>query len=470
MAKKKKEYAGEFGVNNQIFFCGVPFRLDSYQGCSHQCRYCFARSSDLTNYANTDKQVGRILIPDSSRFTRILSNALEFSAKRADINYEWLKHRVPIHWGGMSDPFQPCEAKYKVTKTWMNHLNWYHYPVAISTKGTTLLTSDEYFQLLKEGNYAVQVTLIGNDEAKIKQIEPGAPTVTERLLALEKIAEAGIWTAVRIQPVFVGTDFERNLPEFIEQLSNVGVKHVLAEGYKVPMRSEEWMKEIWTMFPEMADEFKAYNSKYFGFEKLLPSWRKWKYIKVIRDACHENGMTFGAADNDMRDFGDTICCCGLDNIPGFENFWRYQASQAVWIAKEKGVVTLDDMQQFWSGGNDSMDSGNVLNEEMYQEIYGYKKGHAPKNNKKDSGGLLGIQDGEMRREARATGTRYTAKYCVDWIWNDGGECSPEGIYSLTKAQDGENIIYRYKDPIPSLEASDIRQASMFEYIKNTESL
>lgn len=253
MSKKDNEYSGEFGVNNQLFFCGVPFRLDSYAGCSHQCRYCFARSAELTNLSNVDRGAP-ILVPNPNHFKRILAIALDQGLKRSDINIEWLRHRVPIHWGGMSDPFQPCELKYRITRNWMNYLNWYQYPVAISTKGTTIMTNPEYLQLLKEGKYAVQVTLLGSNNDLIKRLEPNAPSATKRLEALAKLADAGIWTAVRIQPVIPNTELEKNLPEFVRELASVGVKHVLSEGYKVPIRSEEWMKEVWftlikTLFP-----------------------------------------------------------------------------------------------------------------------------------------------------------------------------------------------------------------------------
>lgn len=463
--KNNGEYNGEFGVNNQLYFCGVPFRLDSYSGCTHQCRYCFARSSDLTNNAVVGKkELDRIVVPDKTHFMKQMVIALDQGGNRADINIEWLQRRVPIHWGGMSDPFQPAELHYKISSAWMDRINWYQYPVAISTKGTRILTSPEYMTKLKAGKYAVQVTCIGQDDELIKQLEPGAPLVSERIDDLKRLADAGFWTAVRIQPVMPGSSLERDLPNYIRTLAKAGVRHILAEGYKVPMRSSEWMKEVWKLFPETAIEYAAYKTDYFGFEKLLPSWRKYKYIKVIKQACHENGMTFGAADNDLRDLGDTICCCGLDNIPGFENFWRYQASQAVDIAKKKGSVSLEDMQQFWSGGKNSMDSGNTLNQEMYEEVYGYKKGEAAKNKerKNNGGGLLGVQDGEMRRQARASGTRYTAQYCVDWMWNNGGECSPEGIFSMKRTVDKSgNVLYTYENPIPKLEAGDITQATLF---------
>lgn len=465
MAKKngKEVYTGEFGVNNQLFFCGIPFRLDTYSGCQHYCRYCFARSSEITNNAVVSSRSGKadILLPDHTQFMRKMAIALDWGESRADINIEWLRRRVPIHWGGMSDPFQPCELEYKISSKWMDRINWYNYPVAISTKGTTIATMPEYMQKLKEGNYAIQITLIGDDDELIKKIEPNAPSATERLIAINKFAEAEIPVIVRIQPVFPATRLEEKLPEFIEKLAKAGVQHVTAEGYKMQMRNKEWLNYLSQLMPECVAEYNAYCKDYFGFEKLLPSWRKWQYVKVIRDACHEFGMTFGAADNDMRDLGDTICCCGLDNIKGFENFWRYQSSQAAVIAKEKGTVALEDMQQFWSGGGNSMDSGNTLNNEMYMEIYGYQKGTAGKNKKKGSG-LIHLQDGEMRKEARANNRRYTAKYCVDWMWNKGGECSPECIISLNRrVTENGQVVYDYSDPISKLESQQIKQGQLF---------
>jgi DNA repair photolyase len=47
--KVKEEYSYPLYVNMQFFFCGVPFRLDTYSGCSHACRYCFARSAENFN-------------------------------------------------------------------------------------------------------------------------------------------------------------------------------------------------------------------------------------------------------------------------------------------------------------------------------------------------------------------------------------------------------------------------------------
>src|SRR5439155_533788 len=61
---------------------------------------------------------------------------------------QFLRRRVPIHFGGMSDPFQPAEARYRVTEAMLETLAARAYPTVISTRGL-LVADDRYVQLLK---------------------------------------------------------------------------------------------------------------------------------------------------------------------------------------------------------------------------------------------------------------------------------------------------------------------------------
>jgi len=423
---KDLEYSSPFNVNNQIYFCGVPFRLDTYNGCNHGCKYCFVRAAELTSAARKNRGE-TILTADEGSVKRTLVTALDSSTPRADISIEWLRHRVPIHWGGMSDPFQPCERKFRISKKWMEYLSWYKYPVLISTKGI-MLAEPEYLALLKEGNYAVGVSLITDNDNWLKQLEPGAPLASERMRMLETLANNGIWTAVRIQPVIPNTIIEQEMPRFIERLAKIGVKHVLCEGYKVPVRAEKNTKRIWEICPEAWKEYQYNDVRVEGFELLMPAWRKWKYTKAALEACHANGMTYGAADNDLRDTGDAICCCGCDYIPGFENFWRYQASQAAAIAKQKGFVALEDMQPYAWG----------------------TKGFSVHND------LI-----RLSHKAKFGNIQATPKYAIDYMWNKGGAMSPEGIYSMKRATKEGKLVYEWTDPALTWETSQVAQPTMF---------
>jgi len=424
---KQAEYSSPFNVNNQLYFCGIPFRLDTYaSGCSHGCLYCFVRAAELTS-ASRKSRGETTLFADEASVKRMLVTALDTHSPRDDINIEWLRHRVPIHWGGMSDPFQACERKYKVSKKWMEYFSWYQYPVVISTKGV-MLVEPEYLEILKRGKYAIGISLITDNDEWLKQLEPGAPLASKRLKALEILANNGIWTSVRIQPVIPGTIVEQNMPQFIERLAKIGVKHILCEGYKVPIRAKQNQERVWEICPNARKEYLYNDVRTEGFEWLMPAWRKWQYTKVAIQVCHANGLTYGAADNDLRDMGDSVCCCGCDFIPGFENFWRYQASQAARIAKEKGFVTLEDMQQFWSG----------------------EKGFSIHND--------GIR---LQHKAEFGNIQATPKYAVDFMWERGGIMSPECVFSMKRATRDGKLVYVRTDPVPTLEASRVEITTMF---------
>jgi hypothetical protein len=297
----------------------------------------------------------------------------------------------------------------------------------ISSKGIIAI-EPEYLELLKQGNFAYQVSLITHDEEFIKAIEPGAPSVKERLKVLETLANNGIWTAVRIQPVIPNTVVEHKAPEFIKLLSEIGVKHICPEGYKVPVRAEKEMKYIWDLCPDTSKEYRYNDVSSEGFELLLPTWRKWKYLKIMREAAHQYGITYGSADNDLRDLGDTICCCGIDNVPGFENFWKYQASQAAEVAKQKTFVTMEDMQQYWHGEKSFSIHNDVL---------------------------------RLQRKRETGMAKVTPKYAIDEMWKIGGAMSPECMFSMKKSQVNGQLAYSWENPEKKLDAMGTEQSVMF---------
>lgn len=421
------EYSSPIDVNNQIYFCGVPFRLDTYNGCTHGCKYCFVRAAEVTSASRGNR--GNFIVPaNSADVLRELNTALNTTIERESIVVEWMRRRVPIHWGGMSDPFQPAEKKFQVSLRVLEALSWYNYPTVISSKGI-LAMRDEYLELLKEGTYAYQVTLVSDDEDFVGALEPGAPSPKERMHLLESLAHAGIWTAVRIQPVIPNTIIEQHADSFIKRLADIGVKHILPEGYKVPVRAEEEMKYIWNLCPDAYHEYQYLDVNSEGFEKILPTWRKWKYVKEMKEIANSYGLTYGAADNDLRDFGDTICCCGIDRVPGFENFWRYQASQAADIAKKKGWVSLEDMQEFWSGEKAFSIHNDVL---------------------------------RLQRKAETGMSKVTPKYAVDEMWKRGDEqMSPNCMVSMVRSQRDGELVYEWRDPVEMLEKKEVKQEKMF---------
>ena len=85
---------------SQIILCNLPVRFDTYRGCSHGCRYCFAQKKNDISHIERDESV------DGLR---------SFIEGKRGNETEWCDWNIPIHWGGMSDPFQPVEKQIRAS-------------------------------------------------------------------------------------------------------------------------------------------------------------------------------------------------------------------------------------------------------------------------------------------------------------------------------------------------------------------
>ena len=84
---------------SQITICDVPISFDTYNGCSHACAYCFVkRKTDISQI-------------EKDNCYKALKNFIE--GGRTELT-RWCDWKIPLHWGGMSDPFQPAEKRHKI--------------------------------------------------------------------------------------------------------------------------------------------------------------------------------------------------------------------------------------------------------------------------------------------------------------------------------------------------------------------
>jgi len=286
---------------SQCILCDLPIRFDNYKGCTHGCRYCFTQKKieDL-NKVKTDKGVQALISFISGKRTQ-------------DTN--WCDWNIPLHWGGLSDPLQPIEAKTKSTLKCLQVLEKSQYPFVISTKGK-LLGEEEYISLLEKCNCVVQVSIVCD---KYDKIEKGAPTFQERLEIIEKIAPRVKRVIARIQPYMceVFDDVFKNLEKF----KNAGVHGVILEGMKF-LKSKQGLIKIGGDYGYPYDRIK------YDFERL-------------RAETHRLGLKFYSGENRLRGMGDSLTCCGIDGLDGFYPN-TYNLSH---IINDKNKVTPTKAQQ-----------------------------------------------------------------------------------------------------------------------------
>lgn len=261
---------------SQCYLCDLPVRFDTYDGCSHGCEYCFAKKfKDISLIKNKESATTLINFINGQR--------------GKDCN--WCDWNIPIHWGGLSDPFQPCEKKRKRSLECLKVFAKTQYPFIVSTKGE-LVVEDEYLELLSKCNCVVQISMVCSSYDKL---ELGCPDYKRRLEILSILSKKVKRTIVRIQPYMheVFDEVYNNLSKVAE----AGAYGVIIEGMK-------------------------YRSKKSGMVKIGADYTypyeliKQDFLKLKKEA-HRLGLKIYAGENRIRSLGDSLTCCGVDGMEGF---------------------------------------------------------------------------------------------------------------------------------------------------------
>ncbi|MFH1314538.1 MAG: radical SAM protein [Candidatus Eisenbacteria bacterium] len=163
---------------------GIDYCLNPYTGCAHACSYCYA--TFMKKFTGHQEHWGS--------FIDVKVNAVELLKKalRRD-------HRGEVMMSSVTDPYQPAEATYKLTRGCLDLLSRSRLKVSILTK-SDLVTRD--IDILKRmDGVDVGLTVATDDEAMKRLFEPASPTVASRMTALKSLNDAGIATYVFIGPI-----------------------------------------------------------------------------------------------------------------------------------------------------------------------------------------------------------------------------------------------------------------------------
>lgn len=260
----------------QIAICDLPIRLDTYKGCSHKCKYCFVqRKTDIRNISGYD----------------VKNQLLDFISGKRKNRTNWCDWDIPLHWGGMSDPFQPCEKEFRKSYECLKILAKTKYPFVVSTKGK-LIETEEYLNLLRECNCVVQISMVCD---KYDKIETGAPTYQERLKMCEKVSKNCKRLIIRIQPYM--TEIFNDVMDNLPKLKAAGVYGITIEGMKFISKKAGLVK--------------------LGGDMVYPVQTLLSHFTKIKARCHKLGLKFYCAENRLRWLGDSLTCCGCDGVEGF---------------------------------------------------------------------------------------------------------------------------------------------------------
>jgi DNA repair photolyase len=178
------------------------YTINLYKGCTHGCVYCYAPS--LTH---DERRWGS--------YVDVKVNAPEVLAKEL----RGLR-KDEVFVSSASDPYQPVEAKYRLTRRCLEVLRKKGFPVSVLTRSPLVLRDLDILTQLDRVRVGMSITTV-----PVRRFEPGVPPLRRRLDTLRKLAEAGIATYVSLAPVIPGIVMV-DLDELFEELSDAGVSSV----------------------------------------------------------------------------------------------------------------------------------------------------------------------------------------------------------------------------------------------------
>lgn len=230
-----------FNRSPDIFF---DRSINAYRGCEHGCVYCFARPThayqDLS--PGLDFETKLFVKPNAANLLRETLAKPRYSPK-------------PIAMGTNTDPYQPIEGRYRITREVLKVCLEARHPVTITTKSNRVLADlDLIEELARHRLVAVAISVTSLDPKLSGKLEPRAASPLKRLAALGKLAEAGIPTHCSIAPVIPAiTD------QFMEEIVERAAALKVASAGWIPLRLphevaplfREWLS---VHFPERGDK------------------------------------------------------------------------------------------------------------------------------------------------------------------------------------------------------------------------
>ena len=175
---------------------GMPFNwtLNPYRGCTHACHYCFARRYQTQFELGPDDHFSSVI------FVKI--NLPDVLARELDTP-SWRREQVAV--GTATDPYQPIEGHYKLTRRSLERLLAGRTPIGLVTKGPMVVRdADVLADMGRNVGCTVYMSVPSVDEEAWRALEPGTAHPLQRLRAVRQLRDAGVNAGVLMAPVVPG--------------------------------------------------------------------------------------------------------------------------------------------------------------------------------------------------------------------------------------------------------------------------
>ena len=246
---------------------GMPFNwtLNPYRGCTHACHYCFARRYQTQFEMGPDDEFSSVIL--------VKTNLVEVLRRELD-KPSW--HREQVAVGTATDPYQPIEGHYKLTRGSLAALLAGRTPIGLVTKGPMVVRdADLLADLGRRHGCTVYMSVPTVDEEAWRALEPGTAHPLQRLRAVRRLRDAGVNAGVLMAPVVPGfTTQPSKLEATIKAIADHGAAFMGANiMYLKGGTRDHFMGFLAAEFPELVE---SYHRLYAG------AYASADYVKAVK--------------------------------------------------------------------------------------------------------------------------------------------------------------------------------------------
>jgi DNA repair photolyase len=243
----------------------MPFTwtINPYRGCEFGCRYCYAR------YTHEFMEMR-----DGMEFEQKIY-VKQHTAELLRHDLRKVKPGESITLGTATDPYQPAERRYEVTRGLLEEFARHcGHELGIVTKSDLITRDIDILRKISKNNVLsihVTVTTLDADLARI--LEPRAPRPDLRIDAVRELSQAGITAGVSCSPVLPGiTDSPANLEAVVRAAADAGARHIFAGPlFLKPCSAAVFLPFLGEHFPQLVEN---YRQRYQDRSFLPPSYGK----------------------------------------------------------------------------------------------------------------------------------------------------------------------------------------------------
>jgi DNA repair photolyase len=249
---------------NPVKGMGFAWSLNPYMGCVHQCTFCYVRAFEKRADRPSDDRYGT-----SIRVKTNIADVLRKELARAS----WERESVTI--GAATDPYQPVEGRYKLTRRCIEVLAEFANPFGIITRGPMIVRDvDVLVRAASRADVGVTFSIPTIDTEIWRKTEPGTAPPHQRLRAVRELVDAGIKVGVGMAPILPGlTDKPELLDDVVRAAREAGATGIWSNLlYLRPGTREHFLRALERDWPELLPQYEKLYAKraYLPAEETKP--------------------------------------------------------------------------------------------------------------------------------------------------------------------------------------------------------